>query len=492
MLFNSSAYLFLFFPCAVTVYFLLNRRRAVQAATAWLVLASLFFYGYLKLSCLPIIVSSILVNFSCGTLLRRRKTRPQGRFAVLVAGVLFNLALLGCFKYADFFLGNVNNLFRTSFPLPHLALPLAISFFTFQQIAYLIDCGRENAKEDDFLSYCLFVSFFPQLLAGPISRRHELMPQFSRLRNRIFSSRNAALGIFFFSAGLVKKVWIADQFSGWASAGFAPQSPLAFFDAWGASLSYTFQLYFDFSGYTDMAVGSALFFNIVLPINFDSPYQSTNIQDFWRRWHITLSRWLRDYLYIPLGGSRKGQLRTGLNLLITFLLAGLWHGAGWTFVVWGLLHGAALVIHRLWKGFGLKMPAVLGWLTTFLFVNASWVIFRAENLREGFRVLKGMANISGIREGTVILPAQMHWHLLVFGLVLFLLPNASRIGGLTVSPAAEEGVKQQNLSLFSRAEQFLFRFRPNCFWALLTGTLFSLALYRLLRAVPAKFLYFNF
>jgi D-alanyl-lipoteichoic acid acyltransferase DltB (MBOAT superfamily) len=499
MLFNSPAYIFLFLPAAVLLYFLLNRWRFSFAASAWLVLASLFFYVCWNPAHLPLLLLSIIVNFALGTMLQQ--AGRSGKFGltrqvILPVGICFNLSLLGYYKYADFFLSNFNSLLGAA--LPQLTLPVAISFFTFQQIAYLVDCGRVRVQECNFLNYCLFVTFFPRLVAGPIVHHQEMMPQFARLRNRLPAPRNMALGLFFFSLGLFKKVWLADQFSIWAGTGFAAKTALTFFDAWGTSLSYTFQLYFDFSGYSDMAIGSALFFNIVLPVNFDSPYQAASIQDFWRRWHITLSRWLRDYLYIPLGGSRKGRFRICLNLLLTFLLGGLWHGAGWTFVLWGGLHGAALVVHRLWQERGLRLPAVLGWLYTFLFVNASWVIFRAASLEEGLRVLKGMIGLNGIvfsagmtqlleqispldqlTAGTLLLPGETRWHLLAFAAVLFLLPNSCRIGGLL--PKKEENAAQR-----------LFRFRPNLCWAVLTGLLFSCALYRMLRAAPSEFLYFNF
>ncbi len=517
MLFNSSAYIFLFLPCVIVGYFLLNRWRFVTAATAWLVLSSLFFYGCWKPSYLLILTGSIIINFALGTMLHQSgrkmlisRRHRLSRSIILPFGILFNLSLLGYYKYADFFLSNVNRALGISFSLPQLLLPLAISFFTFQQIAYLLDCSRDNAKEYDFLSYCLFVSFFPQLIAGPIVHHQEMMPQFLRLRNRFFSFPNAALGLFFFSLGLFKKVWIADQFSVWAGMGFSSKTALTFFDAWGTALSYTFQLYFDFSGYTDMAIGSALFFNIVLPVNFDSPYQAISIQDFWRRWHITLSRWLRDYLYIPLGGNRKGQLRTYLNLFITFLLAGLWHGAGWTFVLWGALHGAALVVHRLWKNLGLRMPAVVGWLLTFLFISATWVVFRAASLSEGLHVLQSMIGLNGVAcspsivkllakisplqelltgfsKTSLLLPAETGWYLLFFSLVLFLLPNSCRIGGLV----AEEK-KEALRSRINHATRFFFRFQPNCYWAVVSGILFAMALYRLLRVAPTEFLYFNF
>ncbi len=522
MLFNSPVYLFFFLPVVVWIYFLLNRWRFAPAATVWLVMSSLFFYAYWNTSYLLIIVSSILINFTFGTMLhqtgKKRFSLRRYRFThkvVLLSGVLFNIGLLGYFKYADFFLGNINGVFGTSYPLPNLVLPLAISFFTFQQIAYLVDCSRENANEYDFLNYCLFVSFFPQLIAGPIVHHQEMMPQFARLRNRIFSYQNMALGIFFFSMGLFKKVWIADQFSIWASMGFDSASALSFFDAWGASLSYTFQLYFDFSGYADMAIGSALFFNIILPINFNSPYKAGNIQEFWRRWHMTLSRWLREYLYIPMGGNRKGSIRTYTHLFLTFLLAGLWHGAGWTFVLWGVLHGIALVVHRVWSKLGMRMPGMLGWSLTFLFVNASWVVFRATTLEGGLRVLKGMCGLNGFMVtstftdlfqqitfihqylhtrwvGSVSLPSEMYWYLLCFAIVLFLLPNTCQVAGFTGMFDEKAVARDQRGFRQSSVIRFFCSFKPNCYWALFSGIVFSMAMYRLLRVAPTEFLYFNF
>ena len=510
----------------VLAYFMLNRQRLVTAATVCLVLGSLFFYRYWNASYLQIILFSILVNFAFGSMLYRagNQTFSLRRHHVvhkvaLTVGVLFNLALLGYYKYADFFLENINAAFNTDFPLPHLALPLAISFFTFQQIAYLVDCSREHAQEYDFLKYCLFVSFFPQLIAGPIVHHQEMMPQFARLRNRVFSWSNISLGLFFFSMGLFKKVCIADQFSTWVGMGFDSNTVLTLFDAWGASLSYTFQLYFDFSGYTDMAIGSALFFNIILPVNFNSPYKSGSIQEFWRRWHITLSRWLREYLYIPLGGNRKSAFRTYINLFVTFFLAGLWHGAGWTFVIWGGLHGVALVLHRAWNRLGLKMPGKIGWCLTFLFVNASWVIFRAETLADATRIFKGMLGVNGLsvnstlvnllsfsnvlqqyfeglRAGAIYLPAEMHWYLAGFSVVLFLLPNSCQMGGLINNLSGKEKRPLSSGSVGNMCSetkmQSLFCFKPTFFWAILTGILFSAALYRLLKVAPTEFLYFNF
>ena len=253
-----------------------------------------------------------------------------------------------------------------------------------------------GTKQYDFLNYCLFVTFFPQLIAGPIVHHKEMMPQFANLKNRVISYKNIALGLFIFSIGLFKKVVIADSFAVWATNGFDKATVLNLFEAWATSLSYTFQLYFDFSGYCDMAIGAALLFNIKLPINFNSPYKALNIQDFWRRWHITLSRFLRDYIYIPLGGNRKGKLRTYVNLMATFIIGGIWHGAGWTFVFWGFLHGVALVIHRIWSELGFKMNKFLAWFITFNFINITWVFFRAKDWDDALKVLKGMFGLSGI------------------------------------------------------------------------------------------------
>ena len=253
-----------------------------------------------------------------------------------------------------------------------------------------------GTKQYDFLNYCLFVTFFPQLIAGPIVHHKEMMPQFANLKNRVINYKNIALGLFIFSIGLFKKVVIADSFAVWATNGFDKATVLNLFEAWATSLSYTFQLYFDFSGYCDMAIGAALLFNIKLPINFNSPYKVLNIQDFWRRWHITLSRFLRDYIYIPLGGNRKGRLRTYVNLMATFIIGGIWHGAGWTFVFWGFLHGVALVIHRIWSELGFKMNKILAWFITFNFINITWVFFRAKDWDDALKVLKGMFGLSGI------------------------------------------------------------------------------------------------
>ncbi|ARU26801.1 MBOAT family protein [Cellvibrio sp. PSBB006] len=402
MLFNSYEFILFFLPITFFVYFFLNQRRLIVAGKVWLVLASLFFYSWWNPIYLPLILISMAINYVVGT---RLSLSVEGmahgqtmlgmnwllsRKTMLVFGLAFNVGLLAYFKYLDFFIANFNGVFGADVPLQNVVLPLAISFFTFQQIAYLVDSYRKETQEYNVVNYMLFITFFPQLIAGPIVHHKEMMPQFASRWNLIKRYKNISLGAFIFSMGLFKKVVIADTFARWANSGFDSTVPLGFVEAWVTSLSYTFQLYFDFSGYTDMAIGAALLFNIKLPINFNSPYKAKSIQDFWRRWHITLSRFLRDYVYIPLGGNRGGRCRTYLNLFATFLVGGLWHGASWMFVIWGALHGAALVLHRLWNELGCRMHPLLGWFVTFMFINVTWVFFRAESLSDATKVLGGM------------------------------------------------------------------------------------------------------
>jgi D-alanyl-lipoteichoic acid acyltransferase DltB (MBOAT superfamily) len=399
MLFNSYEYFTIFLPLTVLVYFLLNRQRYTKAATAWLVLASLVFYSWWNVKYLVLIVVSILVNFGIGSALGKSGKEhhaDRGRRAVLIIGILSNVFLLGYYKYVDFFIVNVDALTGLELALQKVVLPLGISFFTFTQVAYLVDTYKNKAREYDFLNYALFVTFFPHLLAGPIIHHKEMMPQFASLRNKLPNYRNISQGIFLFCLGLFKKVVIADELAPVANAGFDVVASLTLVEAWVTSLSYTLQLYFDFSGYTDMALGGALMFNIRLPFNFNSPYAALDITDFWRRWHMTLSRFLRDYIYIPLGGNRHGDLRTYQNLVATFLVGGLWHGAGWTFLFWGLLHGLGTVIHRFWSSFNIRLPRALAWFITFNFVSAALVFFRARTWSEAMKVVKGMAGMNGV------------------------------------------------------------------------------------------------
>ena len=483
MLFNSAVYIFLFLPVVVLAYFALNRTGYPVIAKAWLVLASLFFYGYWNPVYLPLIILSILVNYRIGDMLNSRSGTDRTingerrrRKLILTAGIVFNLGLLGYFKYADFFIVNLNALTAAELSLLHLALPLAISFFTFQQIAFIVDCYHDRAAEHDFLSYCLFVTFFPQLIAGPIVRHHEMMPQFMSSQNHRINLNNIVTGLVIFSIGLFKKVIIADSLAVWADAGFDRDITLSFLEAWGTSLSYTFQLYYDFSGYTDMAIGAALLLNIRLPVNFDSPYKAVSIRDFWRRWHITLSHWLRDHVYIPLGGNRTGTLRISANLFMTFLLGGRWHGAGWTFVAWGALHGTAMVVHRQWQQLNIRLPVYAGWFITFLFINITWVFFRATSFHDASRVLAGMFGLNGLPAAATVpamIPDQAAAWIAVFALMAFLAPNSVRIIRYVPVPAGTG-------------------FTPRLGMAVATGLLAGIALSGLLATKGSEFLYFNF
>lgn len=490
MLFNSYQFILVFLPISFFVYFWLNQARLSLVAKAWLVLCSLFFYSWWSLSYLPLILISMTVNYGLGQALNRP---PQvwanvlSHKGLLVLGVALNLSALAYFKYANFLLDNLNAIGLHAEPV-QLVLPLAISFFTFQQIAYLVDSYRKETTEYNFLNYMLFVTFFPQLIAGPIVHHKEMMPQFARTANLVKNYRHLTLGLCIFAIGLFKKVILADTFAGTANAGFDGGEPLFFFDAWATSLSYTFQLYFDFSGYTDMAIGIALLFNIKLPRNFNSPYKALSIQDFWRRWHITLSRFLRDYLYIPLGGSHNGTARTSINLFTTFLLGGLWHGASWMFVLWGALHGGALVGYRLWQRLPYSLPTWLAWLLTFNFINVTWVFFRAEDISSAARVLAGMVNLASINSLSLehVASSKLAW-------------SGSLFDGITWLPA---GLLANGLSLLLIAVGFIIiaqantqalsRTRLNVRNTMAAALLFAVAVVVTLAGASSVFLYFNF
>jgi D-alanyl-lipoteichoic acid acyltransferase DltB (MBOAT superfamily) len=396
MPFNSYYYIIFFLPTVIAVYLILNQITNATVTKSWLVLASLYFYGFINIYYIPLILFSIIANFIFAIQLDRNIKGKLARRFILLSGISFNLGLLFYFKYSRFLIATINELFTIYMPTLHIMLPLAISFFTFQQIAYLVDKYRGEIKSNNILDYCLFVMFFPKLIAGPIVYYNELIPQFEGIRKRILTYKNLSYGITLVSIGLFKKVAIADLFAGYVAKGFDIAESLSFYEAWVTSLSYTLQIYFDFSGYTDIALGSAYFFNIKLPINFDSPYKSLNMQEFWRRWHITLSRWLMKYLYIPLGGSRGSKIRTYLNILTTFIICGMWHGAGWTYLAWGGMHGLGIIVFRIWRSTGLKLPKVVSWAITFLYVNFAWVFFRANNFKDAIKVFRGMLNYETI------------------------------------------------------------------------------------------------
>lgn len=434
MLFNSIEFLFIFLPIVFSVYFFLNKQKLVTLATGWLVIASLYFYAYWKLDYLPLILISMIFNYSIGKTLSLDNLKINKRFVMLL-GISLNVLLLFYFKYFDFLISNINYVLHSDFNYMHLALPLGISFFTFQQIAYVVDSYKGLTKEYDFLSYALFVTFFPQLIAGPIVHHGEMMPQFERLRNRFINHKNIMLGMFFIAIGLSKKILIADNFSVFVGEMFDNTSILSFWESWIASLSYTFQLYFDFSGYCDMAVGIGYLFNILLPQNFNSPYKADSIQDFWRRWHITLSRFLRDYIYIPLGGNRNGIFKTYRNLFYTFLIGGIWHGANWTFIIWGVLHGFAICLHRFFSNINLKIPRVINIIMTFSFIDFAWVFFRAKSVARAWSIIKSMFMQNGysdlvidklrfsFQDGNI----KMSLFLFIGTILLLFLPNSNEL-----------------------------------------------------------------
>ncbi len=426
-------FIFIFLPIMLIGYFWLLHKRLVLGSKVWLVGGSLFFYGFWNIIYIPLLLASIFINFFVGAAMadapqtdeRAKLLKTFSSKKLLLFGIFFNIALLAYFKYTDFFLTNFNGIFGTNVPLTHIILPLGISFFTFTQIAFLVDAYKNEVKEVDLLRYMLFVTYFPHLLAGPILHHKEMMPQFASRWNFVLRWKNITSGLFLFSLGLFKKVIIADFFADYANYFYADTSALDMLQAWATSLSYTLQLYFDFSGYTDMAIGVSLLFNIRLPINFNSPYKATSIQDFWRRWHMTLSRFLRDYIYIPLGGSRKGSMRTSINLMATFIIGGIWHGAGWTYVFWGFLHGMALVINHIWKSLGLKLPTVVAWFLTFNFVNLAWVFFRAPTWEDATTVVNMMFawsefNLDDIYESSV------YWQVIIGILLTLLLKNSNQ------------------------------------------------------------------
>ena len=399
MLFNSFGFIYLFLPITFVIYFFLNKKNYTQISKVFIFFSSLFFYSWWNIIYLPLILFSLIFNFVLGRAIIKSSTNDIfSKKQLLIIGIIINIFLLSYFKYAEFFIQNFNLLLNFEIPQLKLVLPLAISFFTLQQIAYLVDVYKKKSKENSFINYGMFITFFPQLIAGPIVYHREMMKQYLATRNNFINFDNISLGLFIFSIGLFKKVVIADSFAIWVNYGFDRVDIITFFQAWVSSLSYTFQLYFDFSGYTDMALGAALLFNIKLPNNFNSPYKATNIQDFWRRWHITLSRFLRDYLYIPLGGSKKSDFKTYNNLMITFVIGGLWHGAGWTFLFWGFLHGLALIIYRIWSFIGFKLNIIISWIITFNFINIAWIFFRADELGIALKMIKKMFQFSPIEE----------------------------------------------------------------------------------------------
>lgn len=518
MLFNSYIFIFVFLPTTIIGFFAICNTGRKHLALAYLVAASMFFYAWWNPIYIILILISIIFNYLMGMEIGRDTTKFSAK-RILVLGIFANLLLLGYYKYANFFVENVNLLVNTGLHLDNIILPIGISFFTFTQIAFLIDAYRGEAREYNFFQYCLFVTFYPHLLAGPIVHHRELIPQFSKKSVYSFNYSFMSVGITVFSIGLFKKVCIADTVAAYSTPVFAAVangSIPTFFEAWVAALAYTFQIYFDFSGYSDMAIGLSYMFGIKLPFNFHSPYKATNIIDFWHSWHMTLSRFLRDYLYIPLGGNRKGKIRRHVNLFITMLLGGLWHGAGWTFVIWGALHGLYLIINHAWRGLKSRAGIVSDTLIetwcarilTFFAVVIAWIFFRAQDLGTAMAFLKGMFGFNGVKvpegylhklgplgkilsdSGVQFIEPEFHFGLPAWGLIAALLlivwfiPNTQQI--LSKYRIGLDVHHKLELSPFWQR----FRWTPNLYWAVVIFIVSITAI--AMTSNTSEFLYFQF
>ena len=398
MLFNSFQFIIAFLPLVLSIYWILGRLKLFFISRIWIVFSSLFFYGYWEKDYVYLIIISVITNYLISLLLINEKNylyfnNKTIKKIIVLLGIFFNLALLGYYKYFDFFIENLNYLSGTQLTLHNIILPLAISFFTLQQIAFLVDSFEGIVKEKSFVNYAMFVTFFPQLIAGPIVHHKEMMPQF-KTKSLAFIPQSFMLGVFIFSIGLFKKVIIADTLSVWADSGFENADLLSTLSAWATSVTYSFQLYFDFSGYTDMAIGLALLFNIKLPHNFNSPFISTNIIEFWSRWHMTLTNFFTTYIYTPMlmTGKKVTFFKAMVAIFITMQIAGIWHGAEWKYVVFGALHGCALVICHVWKrnGYKFKINKLLAWLFTFMFISVTFTIFRGDDLDQSLSIIQKM------------------------------------------------------------------------------------------------------
>jgi len=486
VLFNSYVFLFAFLPVVAVGFFAFGALRWRRVALAWLVLASLYFYAFWNVAYVPLLAGSIGANYAIGyALARTRENRRFLRRALLVAAIAANLALLGYFKYTDFAISTVDALAGAAFPLQHIVLPLAISFFTFNQIAYVVDVYRREATEYDLLNYAFFVSFFPHLIAGPIVHHRDIMPQLRTIPYR-FGVLDVAIGSTIFAIGLFEKVVLADTIGPKADAVFGAAADGAALGAaatWAGVIAYALQLFFDFAGYSDMAIGAARIFGITFPFNFNAPYRATNIVDFWRRWHMTLSRFLRDYLYIALGGNRYGPVRRYANLGITMLLGGLWHGAAWTFVIWGGLHGAYLIINHAWERIGRfagigafqrhPIGTAAGYAVTMVAVLVGWVFFRARDLPTALQLCAAMAGAHGVGPSPSV---SLLLQLTALAAAATVLPNTQELLRLVSAPR----------------ERFVFplQWRPNRRWSVAVGVLAAIAIICCARS--STFLYYQF
>ncbi len=487
MLFNSFVFLCAFLPVAVGIYHVLRGAGRPQTAKVFLVVASLFFYGWWDWRYVPLVVVSIGINFLISRWMESRPT--QARLA-LIFGLVLNLGLLGYYKYANFFVSTLDAIPGVDASIPRIILPLAISFFTFQQIAYLVEVYKDRKAADSLTDYSLFVLFFPHLIAGPITHHKEMLPQFKHMGQAPLPFSYVTTGVTILVLGLFKKAVVADTLAAICNPIFHAADKghaISTGAAWLGALAYTFQLYFDFSGYSDMAIGLGLMFGIRMPVNFASPYKSTSIIEFWRRWHISLSRFLRNYLYIPLGGSRKGTWRRHTNLLITMTLGGLWHGAGWTFLLWGVLHGSYLICNHLWNAVRgqraeTQVGRFAGWALTFVAVVAAWVLFRATTLPGAVAVLSSMVGAAPADVAPLATPPLQWIVVLLAGLATVRLPNVLE---MTRYPESTPGMPIEHDGI----QPVTWRFSK---WgaAAVLGLAAAFVLAKL--PDPGVFLYFNF
>lgn len=484
MLFNSYIFLFVFLP-VVLLGFAVFSRLGPLAVKIWLTLASFFFYAWWNPQLLTLLLLSIGFNYFMGrSLLAAARRGSIGNKAALIVGVTVNLGVLAYFKYANFIIDNVTALTGVEFAIGAVMLPLAISFFTFQQIAYLFDAAKGEADDYGIVDYALFVSFFPQLIAGPIVHHREMMPQFQRDQ---FNLRigSVAVGMAFLIMGLAKKVLIADNIDVVSDRVFdsAIESPSGMIAAWVALTAFSLGIYFDFSGYTDMAIGLARIFGVRLPFNFNSPYKAISIVDFWRRWHMTLSRFLRDYLYIPLGGNRKGRSRRYANLMIVMLLGGLWHGAAWTFVIWGGLHGLYLMVNHAWqaarqRGWVFELGPAAARILTLAAVMVAWTFFRAGSFDEATAMLLSLFGANGITAGTADLSGPRLAIMVLAAVIALAAPNSQEI------------IDGWSRNQSRRRIPDILRWHPNVAWAGALSAMFFVALPFM--AKTREFVYFNF
>ncbi|HUZ16661.1 MAG TPA: MBOAT family O-acyltransferase [Gaiellaceae bacterium] len=466
MLFNSYVFLFGFLPPVLVGCWAL---RVKNLRLLFLTLASWAFYAWWDWRFLPLMLSTTTVDYVAALMIHRTDVARR-RNAWLIGSLAVNLGLLGYFKYADFFLNSLNGIGKAigapvGLPDLHILLPIGISFYTFNSMSYTIDVWRKRVEPTKhILEYSTFVALFPHLIAGPIVRFVDLQPQLRAPRPKLTSDA-AGVGAYFFTCGLVKKLLLADQLSPHVDALFSHSSQLGFLGSWAAAVGYSLQLYFDFSGYSDMAVGLAWLIGFRFPQNFNSPYKAVNVSDFWRRWHMSLSAWFRDYLFIPLGGSRRGAKRTVVNLVVTMFLAGLWHGAAWTFVVWGLVHGLALGVHGVLKNLGLTPKSVIvNRVVTFLYVVAAFVIFRAPNLHVAGRILWRMLGTAGVESWSTLqtfMPGRFVVLLLALLVFAQFAPNTWEL-----------------------------KLKPRLVYGLVTGVAAAVAVMSI--AVPHPFIYFQF